>query len=118
VISLKHIRPWRRGALASLVVLASLCVADPSVAAPGQSARPIDPAVVEQIAIERRSVWPATDADARPSRQDRRVAEGWFCPIGTCGPPPSGSAVRGAISFGAATLVAGLIARRRSGRAA
>jgi hypothetical protein len=61
-----------------------------------------------------RATLPPGTQRADPGRRAARA--GWYCPIGTCDSRPAGSAVRTAISFGVAALIAGLIARRRSAR--
>jgi hypothetical protein len=74
--------------------------------------------------------WPASSAHEAHARPDGSIhessraepadrsgsREGWYCPIGTCGPAATGSPMRGVLAFGAAALVAGVIARRRSSR--
>lgn len=90
--------------------------AAPAVAASTASAEST-PAVPRSIAEP--AMHAHAPVDARRDRLAHGAArEGWFCPIGTCGPRPAGAAIRTAIAFGMAAGVAGLIARRRSDRPA
>jgi len=90
--------------------------AGPVVAATASS---LEPALTVPLSIGEPSMRATTWPEPRHADPDHRVArEGWFCPIGTCGPRPGSSTIRTAISFGMAAGVAGLIARRRSDRPA